>query len=704
MKSIVKQSVIIYALTRLQYEWEFDIMDLMLLALFYTVAAKENAKMKKWYFILALLLVSVLIGTAEADFGYTDVSLIPEAQDFTYNVSSDDAGQFSLITDYPFDLFDNTIYMDLYYYDASTSDFAFMIAYDSSTDVTSVDWSDTRYADCVNDEEKLQAVNNDFQSGNVVMQKIMIDWAGASLFYSPEDGYNTYEMQDISPVFYTFQDIYYDQSGMMAGSSVSLYDRNNTDHNIFLEYNRYGAVSAGVINYDGAGYQYDLSTGLFNGSTIEELGFEEGTMTAYIPAAVSIPEREYDAATSLSGAQDITVRVNETIVIKKSDFALYPENARFAGYGTYDEADDFWLYGYNNIFGGNAIVDTEYTEDDVIITITPTVPGYYAIYGYSSFFDQDELQSIELSSDCFILTVLDEDGNAEKLWDLDLHAEWPITATVGDTYTPSFWWWNAVYPVTWTMEMEHNGEMRPFYEGEDWTVTFEEKGEYILHCGVTDALGRTSSISAVTTVIDGCPLKAESLQILWSNEYGENDHDVQLKLTYSGGYHAASLHYQIFAKNQYGEWYMTWEEDNKLTSPRFWIGEDGEHYFKAVITDSVTTEEVMSEVILLGKQPVAKVFALPRNLTEIEAEAFAGDTAISNVSVPSGVSRIGARAFAGCTNLSRIYIPSSVETIDPSVFEGITELTVVSNSENSAAASIAGQYGFDFSVGTGIMK
>ena len=61
--------------------------------------------MKKTLFaVLAVLLISIIfMGMASADYGYTSVSQIPMAVDFTFSVEFDDAGEPQIVTDYPFE-------------------------------------------------------------------------------------------------------------------------------------------------------------------------------------------------------------------------------------------------------------------------------------------------------------------------------------------------------------------------------------------------------------------------------------------------------------------------------------------------------------------------------------------------------------------------------------------------------------------------
>jgi hypothetical protein len=54
---------------------------------------------------------------------------------------------------------------------------------------------------------------------------------------------------------------------------------------------------------------------------------------------------------------------------------------------------------------------------------------------------------------------------------------------------------------------------------------------------------------------------------------------------------------------------------------------------------------------------------LPEGITEIPANAFAGNSKITAVVIPDGVTTIGANAFDGCENLTALYIPKSVTKI-----------------------------------------
>ena len=72
---------------------------------------------------------------------------------------------------------------------------------------------------------------------------------------------------------------------------------------------------------------------------------------------------------------------------------------------------------------------------------------------------------------------------------------------------------------------------------------------------------------------------------------------------------------------------------------------------------------VILALILLCCAAAADTLTLPASLTEIEEEAFMGDTSITEVVLPERLEVIGDRAFLGCVNLLEIDIPASVRHI-----------------------------------------
>ena len=247
-----------------------------------------------------------------------------------------------------------------------------------------------------------------------------------------------------------------------------------------------------------------------------------------------------------------------------------------------DYSDELFMVGYTSRYRG-ANGETGYT---------------YTVYGggltYIPNDDQIEMYSAE---------ELSMSDSAYEV--IKIRAEWPITIPIGSSWYPAFWWWNTVDPCTWTMQVVHKGEVLAYYDAEREIddFTFDEAGEYDLICSVEDGLGRVATRTAKATAMKPGALRPGSFTVETIQENGENSHDVWLKLTYSGGFHAVSFHYQIFAKDSNDQWFMTWEEDSHLAEPHFWLGEDGEHYLKAQIIDGNRTYELSSEVFYVGHKP-----------------------------------------------------------------------------------------------------
>lgn len=70
----------------------------------------------------------------------------------------------------------------------------------------------------------------------------------------------------------------------------------------------------------------------------------------------------------------------------------------------------------------------------------------------------------------------------------------------------------------------------------------------------------------------------------------------------------------------------------------------------------------------------AETFVFPASLTVIGEEAFAGDTALTAMSVGNTVRSIGSGAFRGCTGLTDAVVLEGVESIGAEAFRGCTSL------------------------------
>lgn len=64
-------------------------------------------------------------------------------------------------------------------------------------------------------------------------------------------------------------------------------------------------------------------------------------------------------------------------------------------------------------------------------------------------------------------------------------------------------------------------------------------------------------------------------------------------------------------------------------------------------------------------------------LTAIGAQAFMGNTALTEVEIPDGVATIESRAFSGCVNLQKVTLPGNVTGIGEGAFENCASLTEI---------------------------
>lgn len=96
----------------------------------------------------------------------------------------------------------------------------------------------------------------------------------------------------------------------------------------------------------------------------------------------------------------------------------------------------------------------------------------------------------------------------------------------------------------------------------------------------------------------------------------------------------------------------------------------------------------------------AEILTLPNGITEVEEEAFAGDTSLREVVLPESVTRIGAEAFAGCTGLQWITVPGSAETLGEDWLSGCAGDVLIRTEAGSAACTYAQANSVDYQAGT----
>ena len=266
-------------------------------------------------FLLALVF-TLLGGTASADYGYTDTSLIPMAVDFNFSLEFDARGNPQIITDYPFEETGarqlNLIYNKGDIYEAVT------LVYEYPSGVTRINsWNGDLYRD---DDDVEQKAYEDIRSGVLTMDDSIFlntaknsaetDWV---LEYSvSQHQYLSYEEKSHSQGF----------NAMGAGGiSKSLYYRANeldstqvmirTDiSDLLIDRSRTGDITyASVYKYSPTFecYDYDPSTGLFSGHRLSDLGFNDSDIELEPLAMIS--DTTGHVTTSVSVADDLPATI-----------------------------------------------------------------------------------------------------------------------------------------------------------------------------------------------------------------------------------------------------------------------------------------------------------------------------------------------------------------------------------------------------------
>ncbi len=269
-------------------------------------------------FVFAVILVCfVLMGTASADYGYTEVSQIPMAVDFSVRVEFDDAGFPHIVTDYPFESTGAT-QMNLTYNKGDIAE-AVTLQYRYPSGTTSVSGYNGKLYDYAHLGDAYQAI----RSGDLTLDdRICINTSRFSpetdwfLVYSAGTGrYVEYTERTHAQAFNAMG------SGGVAKSVFYIADRINsscvqkrTDNaDLVVERDMAGDISSAYITQYSPQYgiyYYDQYTGLFDGHPITELGFEESDLE--IEALAAMGDRTGDVITSVSVEPDLPViRVTE---------------------------------------------------------------------------------------------------------------------------------------------------------------------------------------------------------------------------------------------------------------------------------------------------------------------------------------------------------------------------------------------------------
>ena len=280
--------------------------------------------MKKNGIILAalMLICCFMIPAACADYGYTTVDSIPMAVDFTVEVEFDDAGHPHVVTDYPFEETGATE-MNLVFFKGESE--AFTLTYKHGTKSTRM----TGYYPDVLGSDSADAAYRMIRSGEVSMgDEVCI---GTSHFGHTTDWFLRYSRSSGSYTSYSETYLAQSYNGMAPGgtdrtiyyaggnitASRILTRTENADMEI--EYTSNGQIENGYIvvyNPNYSMYYYDASTGLFDGHSATELGFEEADLQADPLAAV-----DEEVYTVVGVPEDIPEELRQTAA-DRSTFAM----------------------------------------------------------------------------------------------------------------------------------------------------------------------------------------------------------------------------------------------------------------------------------------------------------------------------------------------------------------------------------------------
>ena len=252
---------------------------------------KEYRWVREFLFSAALLLFALgLPGAALGDYGYTSVSLIPMAEDFTFIVEIDEMDKPVIETDYPFETAGADA-LTVVYRNWRNDQAAALTYHYPAGNVTCGYYSNL----FVSDRDVYRQIRSKSISpeGRVYIhtekESEENDWF---LVYSLDEGqFVEYTEKTFSQGFNSMgegglrRSICYKDGeifGMFMIKSTSAGD-------LGLGYDEYGNLCCGTVypsNHKENTFELDLSTGLFGGRPITELGFEEADME--IPTLASL--------------------------------------------------------------------------------------------------------------------------------------------------------------------------------------------------------------------------------------------------------------------------------------------------------------------------------------------------------------------------------------------------------------------------------
>ena len=252
--------------------------------------------MKKLLVIAIALLMSIAImGSALAEYGYTTVSKIPQAVDFTFEVTFDDKGMPQVVTDYPYESTGATE-MTLVYHNGEYEDIS--LSYDFARKTTNIGHS---YYEGYNTIQGDEAAANAIKDGTVTLDDIIHIYTDYNSM-TTTDWFLSYSISKKAYIEYEEKTNSQGYDGMGAGGERKLisYKNGKMDHSYYqkrasngdlcITYSKEGKLLyADLYLYEGANkgfYDYNRATGHFSGKKLSELGYNDDDINTPAPAAL----------------------------------------------------------------------------------------------------------------------------------------------------------------------------------------------------------------------------------------------------------------------------------------------------------------------------------------------------------------------------------------------------------------------------------
>ena len=243
----------------------------------------------------ALVLCVIFAATSLAEYGYTKLSQIPAAVDFTFEVNFDEEGLPHIVTDYPYQE-TGADELNLTYNKDDIRE-AITLQYNFHTGETDIRCIDGRLYDF----DDLTPAYEDLRNGTLVLDdEVCINTANNSLYQT--DWILTYSILTKAYTDYEEKTASQGHNAMDVGGerkmvsfrngvlASSYYQKRIEDGDLCISYNSNGSIELAYIYLyrgENAGtYDYNEFTGLFSGKKLSELGFDDNDINQPAPAAL----------------------------------------------------------------------------------------------------------------------------------------------------------------------------------------------------------------------------------------------------------------------------------------------------------------------------------------------------------------------------------------------------------------------------------